>query len=1321
MATQAAKPEQWTAEQWQAITERGQNLLVAAAAGSGKTSVLVERIIRRITDADDPIGVDQLLVVTFTNAAAAEMRHRIGEALKKALETEPASAHLRRQLALLQRATITTLHSFCLGLLRQYAYVVGLDPEFRIADPLEADLLRQDVLEAKMEEWYADDADFLALADAMLDGQDDAMLAALLLRLYEFSRSHPQPGEWLKQAAAMFEVEEDQPLAALPWTGRLLAAVRLELQSVVARLQKAADIAASPDGPAAYLPLLEKERQAVIDAWAACETGWEAAEQAIRAISFGRLPSVKDADPACKEQVQVLRNAAKEGIGSLIEAYFSMDASVCLRDLRAVAPLMNTLARLVGEFEAAYRQEKQARSLVDFGDLEHLALSILLEPDEAGGFRPSAVARQLREQFVEVLVDEYQDINLVQETILWAVSRDGGSGWPNRFMVGDVKQSIYRFRLAEPHLFLAKYGAYKRLNSADGGDVGRPDAGTHALSGGNAADSHTRSSAENGLRIDLAANFRSRREVVDAVNYLFRQIMSPGVGEMAYDKSAELVAQADYPEIEPQLLDVEVHLIDRSGGEESSAAQEGTPAAETRADTADVSDGRTMQGDSLAEETSVAQLEARLIARRIRQWMEPGEGGKPLMVYDKKQKTMRPLAYRDIVILLRATAGWAQPMIEEFRAAGIPVYVDQNDGYFAATEVEVVLSLLRVIDNPLQDIPLAAVLRSPIVGLSEPELAEIRIFHPTGPFHQAVRAFVEHHRSHRSGWIGRLVRFFWQVEEWRTQARQGPLAELIARIYRDTGYADYVAALENGTQRQANLRALYDRARQYEARAYRGLFRFLRFVDRLKETGGDMGEARTIGEGENVVRLMTIHKSKGLEFPVVFVAGMGKSFNMLDLRGPFLLHKELGFGPQVTDRELRQRYPSLAYLGIRQQLRREMLAEEMRVLYVALTRAKEKLLLVGSAKDLAKAAARWCDQTGSGETLADEDLIRAKSYLDWVGPALARHPAGAPLRELAESTGAVTSVRMIPDESRWAFSFYRDDELGAQTADAGCDETVWERVVRLQPVDGRPDGESWRELVERRLEWRYPGERATEIAAKWSVSELKRVSQEAAEAAVWSPAGKRSLHLPRITERPRFLAEADAASAATGSDRRAASFTPAEIGTIVHTVMQHLDIEATRDEADIRRQLDILIARQLLTAEQAAQVDAGAILRFFASDLGGRMRQSFRRYRELPFTAAIPANDIFPGAPELTDERVLVQGVIDCMWEEADGRLVLVDFKTDAVAGEPTAEAIERLADRYREQIRLYARAVQAIWKRPVDECYLYFFAAGAAVPVTIE
>ncbi|WP_232696679.1 helicase-exonuclease AddAB subunit AddA [Brevibacillus daliensis] len=1314
--TPLVKPSHWTDEQWRAIIEKGDNLLVAAAAGSGKTSVLVERIIRRISDLVEQVGVDQLLVVTFTNAAAAEMRHRIGDALRKALEGDPTSPHLRRQLAMLQRSTITTLHSFCLGILRQYYYMVELDPNFRIADQMEAELLRQDVLEQQFEEWYEEDEQFAALADLLVEGQDDAALLGLFIKLYDFSRSHPDPDRWLRNAAATFSQTQLDTVSNSLWMNTMLQTISLNLVSLESDIQNAIQYADMPDGPAAYIPLLEQELEMIQKARKSALEGWQSLDQSMRAIKFGRLPGVKGTDEIRKAQVQKLRNGVKEKVKKIMEEYFSMSVEQYVEDLQRMAPYMETLSRLVIQFGQAFREAKQERAMVDFSDLEHLALRILLSEQEDGQRVPSSIARDLQEQFAEVLVDEYQDINLVQETILTLVSRqETEEVKANRFMVGDVKQSIYRFRLAEPKLFMDKYRDYVTDEEQD--PFAPPP-------------------AEDRLRgklINLAANFRSRKEVVDAVNFLFRMIMTPRVGEINYDRSAELIGRASYPEIEPEQLAVELHLIDRAASGDSEDI-DGNGAL-TEASFSSISEGDGTQSTSqdgstdllqATEEATAAQLEARLIAKRIREWMEPGVGGQPLLVFDKKTQGMRPVEYRDIVILLRATAGWGQAMAEECKQAGIPIYVEQNNGYFSANEVDVVLSLLRIIDNPKQDVPLAAVLRSPIVGLREEDLAKLRIQTPTGPFYQAVEQYVSTTESEVDEKIQRrLRRFYHLIDGWRSKGRRSSVSELLSDIYAETGYVDYVSTLGNGAQRHANLRALYDRAKQYESTTYRGLFRFLRFIDRMKEQESDLGEARTITESENVVRLMTIHKSKGLEFPVVFVAGMGKQFNQSDRRGQFLLHKDLGFGPQVVDPDLRLRYPSLAYLGIKQKLQLEMLAEEMRILYVALTRAREKLILLGSVKDLGKTVGAWCDQETGNGALADQDLVQATSYLDWVGRALLRHARADILRDLCPEDKANVAVPIVRDESIWKFHFYQPSDLSREEIEEVWNEEVYISLQRRETVAGRPEAPEWRENIHQALSWSYSHQGVTEVAAKWSVSELKRLTNPVEEAQVIDWSRKKGRGLASITRKPRFISEASEMAPS-----RNCACTRAEIGTFTHLVIQHLTLDGHLDEADIREQMDKMVRRQLLVQEAVEYIPVASIARFFESELGQKMRSATEVYRELTFTFSLPLSDIQNRLGNMDDtlltstsvqeeDRVVVQGIIDCVFINDRNEITLLDFKTDQLS-DNLEEASQILRTRYQKQLALYAQALKASWGiDQVDRSYLVSLSADVTVLVT--
>lgn len=1397
----------WTDEQWEAITYRGGNVLVAAGAGSGKTSILVERILQQITDRENPVEIDRLLVVTFTNAAAAEMKLRIGAALERALKENPRLSVLRRQLLLLNKASISTVHSFCLQVIRRYYYLRDLDPSFRILEETEADLLQQEVLEEVLETYYAEEetgSSFYRLVDIYSSDRGDRALFELVLRLYSFSRSHLEPDLWLQEQAAAFAVEDAGALERSPWAGETLLHCRQELAGIRGRLQEALALAQRPGGPEPYIGNLQEELAVLQRIEAAAQRSWAELAAAMQLKVFGRLKACSGErySQPLKKSVQQRRDECKKEMQGLKDELFQRSLAEQAAELRVLAPLLQFLVGIVNSFARGYRRAKEERGVLDFADLEHYALQILSRPEQGRRDRldrsrgdlsgddllPSEAALKYREQFVEVLVDEYQDINPVQEAILKLVSLPGPEPAGNRFMVGDVKQSIYRFRLAAPELFLEKYHAYA--------------AGTQP-----------------GRCLVLRHNFRSRREILAGVNFLFHRIMDEVVGEMEYGQEARLrYGAVYYPEDGP---------TGKSGEEVAGSRPAGRPVevlfiTRTTVETGEVADDKIEPGESFAlpdryleagdddglqtgedvsmsdsraaaeEELDRAALEGRLMARRIKEILG-ADGREPFHVFDREKGRMRPATHRDIVILLRTAQNWAIPVMEELRRAGVPVYAELGTGYFDATEVEVMLSLLKVIDNPYQEIPLAAVLRSPLVGLNAEELALIRAAAPGANYYEALKAcctaeteqghddpsclsvesdrypefnhdlpsltgetdrvhdhdyghgheYEQNHGCAPSSLFARLSLFRRNLQRWQEEARQGSLAGLIWQIYRDTGYYDLAGGMPGGNQRQANLRALYDRARQYEATSLRGLFRFLRFIERLREQGGDLGVARALGEQEDVVRISTVHKGKGLEFPIVFVAGLSKQFNRQDLWHDFLLHKELGFGPKYIHAPLRLVYPTLPWLAIRNRLNLELLAEEMRILYVALTRAKEKLFLVATVGDIAKETSRWAVCSTSQEPLLPVyERHRARSFLDWLGPVLLQHPRAAALRALAREPGSVPHPAEAEDESGessdWKIKIVTAAEVaaGLEGGDRkGVPQEQWlAEVARLARVSlGRG---VWAGAIARQLTWRYPFPAAASSFAKVSVSELQRLfaagmEGEDAREAPWlepSPAGG---------PRPRFLEES--------------KLTAAERGSAYHTVMQHLEFSPCPDEENVRRQLESMVERELLTMEEEETIDPASIVAFFHTSLGKRILRAARVEREIPFTLALPAAEVYPGRPggagpagrsddpfpdrsgsvffdglsgDLYSERagsvpvagspdthssgaepVLIQGVIDCLAWEEDG-LLLVDYKTDRTAG----LALETLRERYRLQLEYYARALQAIRQEKITGKYLYFF-----------
>ncbi|MEH6986751.1 helicase-exonuclease AddAB subunit AddA [Cytobacillus firmus] len=1237
------KPEgaTWTDDQWKAIMAKGQDILVAAAAGSGKTAVLVERIINKIIADEDPINVDELLVVTFTNASAAEMRHRIGEALEKAINDNPRSVHLRKQVSLLNRASISTLHSFCLEMIRKYYYMTDIDPGFRIADETEAQLLRDEVLEELFEDEYGKEGNegFFALVDTFTNDRSDTALQDIIRDLYDFARSNPSPDQYLDSIVEMYNVDGVSSLEQLPFVRSLLEDIDLQLKGAKQLLQFGLELTKLPGGPAPRAENFIADLHVVNTLIEAKNDSWTMLYEAMQSWSFGRAKTCKgdEYDEGLVEKAKKLRDQAKKIITGLQEELFLRRQESFMRDMAEMKPHIKELVRLVKAFSIRFNQVKTEKGLVDFADLEHYCLEILSSPDEEGRLWPSEAALVCRNQFKEVLVDEYQDTNMVQEAILQLVTADSEENG-NLFMVGDVKQSIYRFRLAEPNLFLGKYTRFDR----DGERAG--------------------------LRIDLARNFRSRKEVLHGTNYIFKQIMGTSVGEIEYDQAAELIKGAPFSEDQEQ--PIEVAIIDLEGNEKSEPEPE------------------SMDEGFDSEDLAQSQLEARYMASKIKEII-----GNRKEVYNTKTHSGRPAKYRDIVILLRSMT-WAPQIMEEFKQQGIPVYANLSSGYFEATEVAIMMSLLKVIDNPYQDIPLASVLRSPILGLTEEELAQIRIHNKRGSFYEALTSFCRNHPTLETGELYEKVRpFFDALEEWRVMARQGSLSELIWHLYRQTRFYDFVGGMPGGKQRQANLRALYDRARQYEATSFRGLFRFLRFIERMRDRGDDLGAARALGEQEDVVRLMTIHSSKGLEFPFVFIAGLARSFNTMDLKKAYMLDKEFGFAAKYVNAEKRISYPSLPQIAFKRKKKMEMLAEEMRVLYVALTRAKEKLYLVSSVKSADKKLNKWLQASEHKDWLLNEyDRASANSYLDWIGPALVRH------RECEALRGEVLVDPLVPGDilehpSCWNITIIKSEEAAVLPEEANEGETDLLKLV----YEGKtvPAESAYKDKVEEQLSWKYSFKQAAQARSKQSVSEVKRQREIFSE----EDSGTeliRKISKPMLS-RPRFMQEK--------------SLSPAERGTAMHAVMQHIDFSRPVTVETISSKMDEMVRKELLTEEQRASIEPQLIVQFFETELGQRMGQAKSVRREIPFSLSFPAREIYSDW-QGEDEPVLIQGIVDCVFEDEHG-LVLLDYKTDGISGRYKggfAEAKPVLENRYKVQIDMYTRALEQILKREVNERYLFFF-----------
>ncbi|MBK3494876.1 helicase-exonuclease AddAB subunit AddA [Viridibacillus sp. YIM B01967] len=1229
------KPEMetWTDEQWKAIWTTGQDTLVSAAAGSGKTAVLINRMIEKVISTENPIDVDELLVVTFTNASAAEMRHRMAEALEKEIANQPESKHLRRQLSLLNKAQISTLHSFCLNIVRQYAYLLDIDPGFRIANDTEAALLKDDTLAEVLEEAYNSDQvdDVYRLVDSFTSDRDDQAIESLIDKLYDMSRVNPEPMKWLESLPMQYDIDGITSVDELPISKIIKRSVSHAIEAAYSLIKDMRELSLEPNGPSAYGETAEKDFILLTEARAFLhERTWEEAYEYFHAISWARISTKKmDCDPELKALAQSKRKQAKDLFDTAKKQYFTRRPERLLDEIRLMKPMIETLVNIAASFSEKYAVAKNEKGLVDFSDLEHFALQILTDEVE-GELVPSAVALSYREKFNEVLVDEYQDTNRLQETILQLV-KSGGNADGNMFMVGDVKQSIYRFRLAEPTLFLNKYLEFEE------------------------------EPADTGMKIDLNANFRSRPEVLNGTNYIFSQIMGEKVGEISYDEAAALKPHAPYNDKEAP-VELAVLYTDQSEEEESN-------------------DDQTEISSELQDEEELkkSQQEARYIIRKIQELKQSGQ-----MVYDTKKGKERPLEYRDIVILMRSMT-WSGDLAEEFKLAGVPLYAELTKGYFEALEVMIMLNTLRIIDNPYQDIPLASVLRAPFVGLTENELANIRLADSKAPFYDALKQFVRNEGTGlKSSTAEKLQRFLLQFEDWRDLARRGSLADLIWRVYVDTNYYEMVGAMPNGKQRQANLRALHDRALSYEKTAFRGLYRFLRFVDRMRLRGDDLGTARAISETEDVVRLMTIHSSKGLEFPYVFVAGLGREFNKMDFNLPYLFDQQFGLAVKMIDPEKRIQYTSLPFLAMQEKKKLELKAEEMRVLYVAMTRAKEHLYLVGTVKNWEKTKAVWDD----AKLLPVEDMLPdhvrafAKSYLDWIGPALARHSDYE--RYLGNEDPEV-----VNEQSRWKIQVIGAEHFKTPLEVAEVEEVTVEEINKPPEID-----ESILKTIKKRFDTAYAFDGAVAKRSKTSVSELKRLQtlEQAEQPEFFVKAPKKQ---QQVAKRPSFLQQR--------------SLTAAEVGTAMHTVMQHIPQQGLHSKKEIDVFVQGIVDRQLLTKEEGTAVKAPKIVAFFETAAGQRFMNAVELHREMPFTFSVTDND---------GDSQIVQGVVDCLFKEADGKWILLDYKTDRIKENmKTEEGLRKeMKERYDVQLTIYKKALEEILRITISEKLIYAFDAQRSI-----
>ena len=1267
----------WTPEQESAIMSPkdsnlgAQTLLVAAAAGSGKTAVLVERIITRLKDMENPLSVQELMVVTFTKAAAAEMSARIGVALAKAMEStddKALQARLERQLNLLPSAHISTLHSFCQWVIRSYFYKLDIPPTARIGNEAEMALLKQEVLENLLKEAYEHNTyGIFDLSDFFSDDKSDAGLQDKVLSLYEFAMSQSNPDGWMRHAVEPYKAAQEQDLRDTLWGRAMWDDQQAEIDRIADRIEQMEPLLESPVGPKKWDKVYQEQLAALAQLKGA--QTWSDMVDVCRNLdtftkasftSLGKALEKGEVDGALADEFKSLGSQNKDSLKGMKNGLFHIDESVLQQQFKDQYPLIHNLVELTIAFHKAYDEAKKEQGIMDFSDLEHLCLALLVEPGTEDDPQPSEVALELQDTFKEIMVDEYQDTNGVQETIINLISRVD-----NRFYVGDVKQAIYSFRMADSSLFMNKYNTYGLMNDA----VER--------------------------RIDLAKNFRSHENILTTTNFIFYQIMTQEAAELDYGEKESLIPGRIVEEAPSDWVGgaVELHLLDTSDTNRS-----------------DETDG---DSETAGDEPENNERELDFIIQKIKE-----------LHASKKQVqnadgSFRQIQWRDFAVLRRSLAGWGTRAVAAMRQAGIPAVVNERDGYFEAQEIQLLLSLLQIIDNPEQDLPMAAVLHSGLVGLDANELGALRLT-GDGSLWSVMSLYAEQAQDER------LLQFIAHIERWRTLSRRHGVADLLWDIYETLDYVNYVGAMPNGLVRRANVMALYERAKGFESSGFRGLFRFLRFVESLRDSNQDMAVANVVTEADDVVRLMTIHKSKGLEFPVVFLSGVQKKFNTMDFNSPLLVDKNGGIGLKGYYPDIRVSYPSMPWLYCKSIKSDAMKAEEQRILYVALTRARDKLFLTGYInKEIKKekGVGAHIKHAALTQTQAlGADLIKAgNSYLHWLLIAFARHlDGGAPLRNVIELEGE-TNFDLLDRQCQVKVEIHDGSLYGDLDYKADVDETT----INTVRVLGKVNDVALPEEIVQRFAFTYPNLVAAKTTAKISVSELKRRFAERDAEAVSATdvsmqqkpviscditedtTGENAIldtSIPTISgteladsvfgRKPLAIAAAD--EVVTG----------AQWGTLMHEAMQWLPVKKYTQKS-MTDMLDSLQAEGKFSDEERSLLSDRSLYGFFNSDLGQRLIASKRVERELPFSMLFDGNRVYPDVEN--GERLFLQGIIDTVFVE-DDQWVLVDYKTDRV------KSGDELIRRYKIQMDLYKEALERLTNMPVKASYIYSFRLHEAV-----
>ena len=1222
----------WTPEQSQAIYKKDSNILVAAAAGSGKTAVLVERIINKIIK--EKIDIDRLLVVTFTNAAASEMRERILKSIYKIIDSEEPQDeetinHLQRQITLLNKASICTIDSFCLDVIKNNFFEIEISPNFRIADTAEIDLLKQEVLEKIFEEKYENhDKDFEKLVKTYTSYRDDTPLKDIILKIYTYIESNPFPLKWLKEQVEKFNIKDTkQDFSNTEWGKILLQNMKENLEDSIKKLKAEETRLSFESELEQYERIILSDIQQLEMVYANLEN-WDKAYSLINKVDFLRWPSSKKITNPEKDKAKAIRDKVTKDFKAKRDKIFTANSEMANEDLIEMYEILAKLEKLIIDFDLEFSKNKRERNIVDFSDVEHLALKILVKEED----EPSEIAKKYQEKFIEIAIDEYQDSNLVQEYILTSISNG-----KNIFMVGDVKQSIYKFRQAMPDLFLGKYSNYSENEAND-----------------------------KGLKIKLFKNFRSRKNVLDFTNLIFENIMGEKLGEIDYTEEEYLNLGANYAESKEDLVS-EIDILDVTEDDEDENLEE-----------TEIPENANVDSDlEETEKLEDIELEAKFVAQKIKNLIDS-----KFQVYDNKKEEFRDIRFRDIVILLRSTKNKANIFEKELTNLNINVYSDTSQEYLESYEIQVIMDLLKIIDNPYQDIPLVHVMLSSLGMFTDDDLLEIRLCDQNDDFYTTM---LKSRLSVREELREKIDSFLNKIENFREKNGYMDLDELIWTIYEETGFLNYVGLMPNGALRVANLKMLFERAKQYESASFKGLFNFINFIEKIKTGSGDLGAAKLIGENEDVVRIMSIHKSKGLEFPVVFLSCTGSGFNMMDLNSDILLHQKIGIGVKYIDYDRQIKYDTISKLALREKLLEENLSEEMRILYVALTRAKEKIYVTGVKKDFQKNKEKMqelVDIYKKENGKVNPILIKKyKKYIDWILLVYMYN---------FESSKDVLKMNTIK----------RKDILKTlkkeETEDVDIFKVLEEKSKGIKEEDII--------YLKNQLIFEYKYKGLSDIPTKESVTNIvhKNVVVDSFEAKNEDVDEEENgkIELPK----PKFL---------VGTEEE--KITPAKKGTLVHLCMKNLDFSRDYSLEDVKALISDLESRKIITAKEKEAINPWVVFNFTKSNICNELKEAKEYHKEEPFYINVPAKDVIETD---LDENILVQGIIDLYYITKNDELVLLDYKTDFVEQKETVQMSQELINRHKPQLMLYKEALENGLNRKVDRVWIYSTGLGKEILV---